>query len=402
MDYAIRRPVPRWLHVWAILSVVTTALLLIVGGFVTTFRVGMADPVWPTEPWYLASNYKFDFGYLVEHVHRILGWTVGLLGLVLTFGAWAYEPRSGIRRFGIGAIIALIFTFGAFHGVLRMAPKGEEGLPVHLNLVAMAVSLAVVLVAAYRTWSGGGTGGLIRALVVLGMVAAMIQGLLGGIRVRYNDLFGREMSAIHGSFAQIVFALLIAVAVLSGPVKREPPLPADVARKLRWQTLCLLLFTYAQIVWGAWIRHFPGPLSNRLHLFFAFVVVGFATLAIKQALVDPVSRQRFKVATRFLMGLITIQVLFGIEAWMGKFLTGTLPELETITAGKAFIRTAHAHIGTWVLGMAVIFYLIARRNPAEAVGPGSAGLLNLENTDSPTRTHHKDTEFTQRHKERAT
>jgi len=32
--------------------------------------------------------------------------------------------------------------------------------------------------------------------------------------------------------------------------------------------------------------------------------------------------------------LIAIQVLLGIEAWLGKFLTGTLPEFETITAGK--------------------------------------------------------------------
>ena len=195
----------------------------------------------------------------------------------------------------------------------------------------------------------------------------MIQGLLGGVRVRYNDLFGREMSAVHGSFAQIVFALLIAVAVLTAPVKPGPAIPADVAGKLRWQTLCLMLFTYAQIVWGAWIRHFPGPLSSRLHLLFAFVVVAFATLTIKQALSDPVARQRFKWPARFLMGLITLQILLGIEAWIGKFMTGTLPELEKITIGKAIVRTAHAHIGTWVLGMSVIFFLLARRRPARSL-----------------------------------
>ncbi len=383
MSESLGRPVPRWLNVWAILSVVATALLLVMGGFVTTFRVGMADPVWPTEPWYLANNYKLDFGYLVEHIHRILGWTVGLLGLILTFGVWATEPRTGLRRFGIGAIIAMICMFSAFHGVLRMAPKGEEGLPVYANLAAMAASLVVVLIAAYRAWAGGGTGGLIRALATLGMIAAMIQGLLGGIRVRYNDLFGREMSAIHGSFAQIVFALLIAVAVLTGPAKREPAIPPESARKLRWQTLCLLLFAYAQIVFGAWIRHFPGPLSNRLHLLFAFVVVAFATLTIKQALSDPISRKRFKVPARFLMGLITLQVMLGIEAWLGKFLTGTLPELEKITLGKAIVRTAHAHIGTWILGMSVIFYLIARRKPAEVVGPAETASLDLDDAVSP-------------------
>jgi heme A synthase len=362
----------------AIATVIELALLLVVGGFVTTFRVGMADPVWPTEPWYLASNYRFDFGYLVEHVHRILGWLLAPLGLVLTYGLWAIEPRTGIRWFGIGAITALVCTFGAFHGVLRMAPPGQEGLPVYVNLAAMGLALIMAIGVVSRVVVGGGDGGLIRRLVMLGAIAAMFQGLLGGVRVRYNDLFGREMSAVHGSFAQIVFALLIAVAVLTAPVKREPDIPSAVARKLRWQTWSLLLFTYIQIVWGAWIRHFPGPMSNRMHLFFAFVVVGFATLAIKQALSDPATRERFKLSTRFMMGLITIQVLLGIEAWMGKFLTGTLPELEKITASKAFIRTAHAHIGTWVLGVAVIFFILARRKPLEVDGPANASSVNWQ------------------------
>lgn len=377
-DFAFVRPVPRWLHLLAIATVIELALLLVVGGFVTTFRVGMADPVWPTEPWYLASNYRFDFGYLVEHVHRILGWLLAPLGLVLTYGLWAIEPRTGIRWFGIGAITALVCTFGAFHGVLRMAPPGQEGLPVYVNLAAMGLALIMAIGVVSRVVVGGGDGGLIRRLVMLGAIAAMFQGLLGGVRVRYNDLFGREMSAVHGSFAQIVFALLIAVAVLTAPVKREPDIPSAVARKLRWQTWSLLLFTYIQIVWGAWIRHFPGPMSNRMHLFFAFVVVGFATLAIKQALSDPATRERFKLSTRFMMGLITIQVLLGIEAWMGKFLTGTLPELEKITASKAFIRTAHAHIGTWVLGVAVIFFILARRKPLEVDGPANASSVNWQ------------------------
>ena len=385
MDIPIR-PVPRWLHVWAILTVITTAAVLVLGGFVTTFRVGMADPVWPTEPWYLASNYKFDFGYLVEHFHRILAWALAPLGLLLTIGAWAYEPRRGLKWFGIAAIIAILVTFGSFQAMLMRSPRGEEGFAVYLSLVVMMASLVAGFVAAFRALQTKCTGGTIRCLVIFGMVAAMIQGLLGGIRVRYNDLFGREMSAVHGSFAQIVFALLIAVALLSAKPKVGPPIPPACLRKLRWQTLCLLVFTFLQIVFGAWIRHFPGPMSNRLHLFFAFVVVGFATLAIKQALSEPAAKRQFNTGARFMMGLIAIQVLLGVEAWMGKFLTGTLPEFETITSkdvGKAFTRTAHAHVGTWVLGVAVIFYLITRRNTQSRDGPSDAASVNWQ--DQPTQ-----------------
>jgi heme A synthase len=361
-----------------VLTLITTAFVLVLGGFVTSFRVGMADPVWPTEPWYLANNYKVDFGYLVEHYHRIVAFTLSLPGLVLTFGLCAIEPRKGLRWAGIVAIISVLICFTGFQIAVRRSQPGEEGLPVLLALLAMIGSLVFVFVAAARAWRSHSTAGLLRALAVCGMVAAMFQGLFGGVRVRFNDLFGRELAMLHGSFGQIVFALLIAVAVLSAKEKPGPIIAGDTDRKLRWQTMSLLVFTYLQILWGAWIRHFPGPLSSRLHLLFAFVVVAFATLVIKQALSDPAARERLKMPARFLMGLITLQVLLGIEAWLGKFLTGTLPELETITAGKAFIRTAHAHIGTWVLGMAVIFALVARRYSAKADGPKEEASVNWQ------------------------
>lgn len=376
------RPVPRWLHVLAVYTVVHAALLLILGAFVSSFRVGMADPIWPTEPWYLASNFKLDFGYLVEHFHRIVGWTIGLPGLVLTFGLWVREPRVGLRWFGVGALVALVITFSTFQAFLRKAPAGQEGWVVYASLIAMALSLAVVLGTARMT-NDGSLGGLIRALAVLGMTAAMVQGLLGGVRVRYDQLAGRQLSAIHGVVAQIVFVLLIAVAALTRKSKPRPAISDELTTTLQWQTLALLLFTFGQIIWGAWIRHFPGPLASRLHLFFAFLVVGVAVVVIKQALSDPAARERFRVPAGWLMGLVSVQVVLGIEAWLGKFLTGTLPELERITPDKAFLRTAHAHVGAWVLAVTVLLVIAARRNPAGGVGPREPASVNSLQTPFP-------------------
>jgi heme A synthase len=383
MDSTSNRLVPRWLHVWAILTVIVTALLLVVGGFVTTFRVGMADPVWPTEPWYLfgISWSEPKAGFLVEHTHRLLGFLVGGLASILALAIWWSDRRSSTKWLGLVGLVALLATFGQFHrAMIKQADDPFVVWPVGV-ISAMLAVLALVLILSIAGYRSDGRAGGLRLLAVLVLVGVMIQGLLGGLRVRLNAIAGTDLAAVHGSFAQIVFALLIAVALLTGRANREPEIPAASARKLRWQTSCLVLFTFVQIVWGAWIRHFPGPLSNRMHLFFAFVVVGFATLAIKQALSDPVSRERFKVAARFLMGLITIQVLLGIEAWMGKFLTGILPELENLTrkdADKAFIRTAHAHIGTWILAVAVIFYLLARRKGADVVGPSAGASVDSQ------------------------
>ena len=91
------RPVPRWLHLWAIATVLVTLVLLVLGQFVTSFRAGMADPIWPTEPWYLAENYKLDLGYLIEHTHRIAGFAVGGFVSILALGLWYTEPRPAAR-----------------------------------------------------------------------------------------------------------------------------------------------------------------------------------------------------------------------------------------------------------------------------------------------------------------
>ena len=66
----------------------------------------MADPLWPTEPWYLIGNYKWDFGYLVEHSHRIAGFCVGGLISLLAVGVWWTEPRKAARWLGLFGIVA--------------------------------------------------------------------------------------------------------------------------------------------------------------------------------------------------------------------------------------------------------------------------------------------------------
>jgi heme A synthase len=380
MDFSASRPVPRWLHVWAILTVAVAAILLLFGEMVTSLRVGMADPDWPTRPWHLAleSRDRWSAGYLVEHTHRILGFLVGGLASVLALGAWCYEPRKSLRWGMLAALAVLLVGYGDFHGqMMAQINSPSIGLPLRSTSISLAALTAMLaLCAVSLSASKKATG--VRVLSAAALVAVMIQGLLGGLRVRLNDLVGTDLAAVHGVFATLVLSLLIAVAVLSAKPRRGPWIREDVSRKLRWQTTTLVLFTLIQIVWGAWIRHFPGPLSNRLHLLFAFVVVGFATLAIKQALSDPAARDRLKIPAYFFMGLITLQVLLGVEAWVGKFLTGTLPEFERITAGKAFLRTAHAHVGAWVLAVSVVFALIARRNPVGGVGPGTVPSVNSQ------------------------
>src|SRR5262245_1566459 len=90
---------PRWVHYLAIERAVTTFPLVVVGGLVTSTRVGMADPVWPTPPWYfvwlVSAGKAMDSGpgFLIEHGHRLLGWIVGALTLALAASLWFKDSR---------------------------------------------------------------------------------------------------------------------------------------------------------------------------------------------------------------------------------------------------------------------------------------------------------------------
>jgi heme A synthase len=149
------RPVPRWLHIGAIFAVAVTLFPLILGQIVTTIRAGMADPLWPTEPWYLINNYKFDLGYLVEHSHRIAGFVLGSLFAILTLGTWLTDPRP-VGRWGGGvAVVVLTAGFIVGYGAVHRAIAAQTD-PSHLPiptvpLAAMGGTLLVLLAL-------GGTG----------------------------------------------------------------------------------------------------------------------------------------------------------------------------------------------------------------------------------------------------
>src|SRR6478609_11903447 len=88
------RPGPHWM---ALFAAVFTMPLLFVGGSVTTYRVGMAVPDWPTTfgiNMFLYDFWNAPFGVRVEHAHRLYGAAVGLATTFLM----AWFLATGSRR----------------------------------------------------------------------------------------------------------------------------------------------------------------------------------------------------------------------------------------------------------------------------------------------------------------
>ena len=94
---AVYRP---WLHGLAVLTAVLTFPLLLSGGSVTVYRVGMAVPDWPTTfgvNMFLFNMLESSWGVQLEHSHRLLGTLVGLSCIAVFLGFLLFEPRRWLK-----------------------------------------------------------------------------------------------------------------------------------------------------------------------------------------------------------------------------------------------------------------------------------------------------------------
>jgi heme A synthase len=276
-------------------------LLLVLGAVVTTFKVGMADPIWPTYPWHLLliSWDEPSRGYLIEHSHRLAGYSVGCCVIVLAVGLWLARTPGWLKALGGAALAGVI-----------------------------------------------------------------VQGLLGGFRVYLNALVGRDLAAVHGLFAQVVFCMLVSLAVLTSPRLAAPTF--GETRRLRGLALLLAALCLAQLVWGVLLRHMESPLAQRLHFVTAFAVVAAAAWLSALVAADAEARRRLGGWLAVLGVLLLVQILLGVESWLGKYGEGIPPEVQILTVGQAVLRTAHVLVGSWILATSVSIVVVLFRGAAVA------------------------------------
>jgi cytochrome c oxidase assembly protein subunit 15 len=380
---------PRWLRHWAAATVALLFALLLLGAVVTSFRVGMADPIWPTRPWHLAViNWQEQSrGFLIEHTHRLAGFTLGGAVTILAIGLWLTEQKPKLKWGGAAALVALLGAFGQLHGTLikqqrlynaaidfappaTPTPAVEPPTP-NWPLAAGPTLAALAIVGAFSlaAMRRGSPGRGLRALAVLLLVSVMAQGLLGGLRVYLNALFGTDLATIHGVFSQFVLALAVAVLVGCTPRRAGDDRWRPSARTIRWIVITAVA-VFAQVVTGAVLRHTTSPLGPRLHLLLAFAVVA-TTIVVGRQLADaPQSIRRLKIALHALVG---VQVLLGIESWLLKFADGPAAAvLRRITETDAALRTAHTLIGYAIFAVAVgLALVVGRYRPVPTRSPKS-------------------------------
>jgi heme a synthase len=295
---------PHWVAVFA---AAFTWPLLVSGGQVTTYRVGMAVPDWPTTfgmNMFLYNFWDASWGVFIEHRHRLFGSALGLTAIVLAAWFVAVDGRRWMKALGVAALLAVV-----------------------------------------------------------------VQGVIGGSRVRLNST---TWAAVHACTGQAVFALLVALAVLTGRdwLGDSAPLPDD--QHLRRRSVVTLALVSAQVVAGAWLRHFGTSLALAAHAALALAVWGHAG-----ALAWRVERERRRVpqllpSGRAMALAVTVQVALGIAAWwMLRPFDGLA---RSVTLPQALARTGHQANGALLLASAVVLTLRSFRHlGAAAAAPGRDG-----------------------------
>lgn len=189
----------RIVHAFAAFTTVCTFLLLISGGLVTSHGAGLAVPDWPN---------SYGYNMFLFPVSR---WVGGIF----------YEHTHRLIASGIG-FLTLILCAGIFKFDTRRWVKG---------------------------------------LGVIAVIAVILQGVLGGLRV---TMLKDEIGIFHGMLAQSFFVLLGVITVVTSRAFIEGTwAPASASPGLRNLAFVLVGTTFLQLGIAATMRHAHSGLSIR-------------------------------------------------------------------------------------------------------------------------------------------
>jgi heme A synthase len=283
---------------------------------VTTKQVGMVDAKGFRAPWHLftLSSDQLSVGYLIEHGHRFAGFIVGIACIVLALGL-------------------MVQARGALH----------------------------------------------RSLGWVALAAVSLQGVLGIFRVNLHALMGSSLALVHGCCAQLVFATLVAVAVMCSRAWTEGRDALQIRPSLRKWSLAVCVLVYIQIFFGAMLRHWTDPFAQRLHVLLAFAVVVAVLWMVGglRAARTEVEANAKPQATltrtlgNLLAGLVMVQPILGVEAWIRRFGTNELPELVPSSIVLDLVRSGHQIFGTLIFATTVAIAVMMYRPAKEGSQAGS-------------------------------
>ncbi len=278
------------LHLLALAIAVSTLALVTAGGLVTTEGAGMAVPDWPT-----------SFGY-----------SMFSLPLSKMVGGVLYEHSHRLLGSGVGLLALALAVF------VRMREHRRS-----VRWLATAVLLAVI-----------------------------IQGVLGGLRVL---LVSPPLAMVHAVLAQTFFGLTVALALITSPYWNRLSACAPVIGSRLWPIApAITAMIYVQLILGVITRHMhqatPEHVTGAMLVFLGVVLVLYETRRSHAG-------ERVLVGTAwFLFALCLAQSVTGLVAIVLR--AERVPDVS-LTPLQAIVPTVHVAMGALIFGASVVLTLCA-------------------------------------------
>jgi heme a synthase len=259
-----------WPHRLAVALALVTFPLIWVGGLVTTYDAGMAVPDWPGTYGYNLLLYPWQswvagpWDLFIEHGHRLLGATAGLLAIGLVAVVLLTDSRRWMIGAACGALGLVIFQ-GALGGARVLFDERLVAL-VHGCVGPLFFAyLAGFIVLTSRWWQeapqiGTGDGGRSVGAAWITTALAYTQLVLGAV-VRHMPLAASpQVFRVALLFHLVVaFALTIQVGLTAWSAQRVSGmrLPTLLLPLLVGVQIFLGLATYvAKYSWPAWLGEY--------------------------------------------------------------------------------------------------------------------------------------------------
>jgi cytochrome c oxidase assembly protein subunit 15 len=344
-DNAGRSP---WPHRWATILACATFVLLCVGGIVTTTKAGMAVKDWPTTngynmflyPWLQWLQAPRDF--FVEHGHRLLASSVGMMTIVLLVLLWRKEERHWVRWLGVLALGLVVFQ--GILGGMRVRLDERTFAMLHGMTGPLFFTLTVAItVFTSRSWIAGATTS----------------------REQTNGDSGTDTNNFDHRGGSQVRVLATVTAIL----------------------------VYLQIVLGALLRHMPVDAEPtaftaavRFHLFLAGILTLHIALLVYFVLRFAREAKPLGALGLALVVILAVQLVLGAATWIVKysvpaFASGWFPASNVPVQDGGWLQTVvvtgHVAMGSLLLATAVALAIYSHRLLGGAVSPKNAGIGRL-------------------------
>jgi len=258
-------------------------------------------------------------------------------------------------------------SFGTWFPSLRMLAGGAFF--EHSHRVIAAVMGSLVLILAIWLWKSDSRPWL-RWFGMIAVGGVLAQALLGGQVVR--QLLHYWLPVLHASFAQIVFAAVLSIAVFTSEwwISERPQLEDRGTPSIHSLAILNAAVIYLQVILGAGFRHKEIPIWP--HMAGAMLVLGMV-LWTAVALRKRFSQSRELSKARMLLhAIFGTQFLLGLGAYWSRLSTADAPQPMPV---MVWLTVIHTVVGAILFAFSVLvvltcYRLIPRGREVATTAPG--------------------------------